>query len=62
MKEIVEVLESTYLWVQERCSRIDFEELEREIDTLQDRGDFETLFKTRELLPQFKQAVDAFSR
>lgn len=61
VKHLVEFLDCIYEWAQEKYDRIDFKELEKVLDTPQDRNDFTTLFKTRELLTQFKKAVDEFS-
>lgn len=52
----------TYGFMRMKYDSIDFKELEDEIDTEEDRKDFFTLFKTREILPKLGRALDKFIR
>jgi len=58
----IDRIHQAYEYMRMKYDTIDFEELEREIDTEEDRKDFAALFKTREMLPQLGAALDRFIR
>ncbi len=58
-KGYVEAIMDKYHEIQDHYDSIDFEELEREMDE-QDRDDFQTLFTVRDILPEFKEAIDKY--
>ena len=56
-QELWQTMLSVYGYLRSRYDEIDFDELQKELETDEDRRDFSALFKTRDLLPRLGKAV-----
>ncbi|MBU1199313.1 MAG: hypothetical protein KKF46_04300 [Nanoarchaeota archaeon] len=56
-EKYLKLIRGSYEWIHDKYNSIDFDELENEIETEQDKADFQTLFISKPLIPQLELAV-----